>query len=56
MLNYPKKEGKHGPIYQIADGLSVTPNECGSWALILSEVLIGRKNRLVKPKRTGSGP
>jgi hypothetical protein len=36
MLNlYPKKEGKHGPIYQVAEKISVTPNEWGSWLLIL---------------------
>jgi integrase len=35
MLNYPQKEGKYGPIYQVADGISVTPNEWGSWLLIL---------------------
>jgi integrase len=35
MLNYLKKEGKHGPIYQVAEGISVTPNEWGSWLLIL---------------------
>jgi integrase len=35
MLNYPKKEGKYGPIYHVAEGISVTPNEWGSWLLIL---------------------
>jgi integrase len=34
-MNYSKKEGKHGPIYQVAEGISVTPNEWGSWLLIL---------------------
>ena len=34
-MGYPKKEGKHGPIYHITDGISVTPNEWGSWLLIL---------------------
>lgn len=34
-MNYPQKEGKHGPIYQVADGITVTPNEWGSWLLIL---------------------
>jgi integrase len=34
-MNYPKKEGKCGPIYQVAEGISVTPNEWGSWLLIL---------------------
>ncbi len=35
MMGYPQKEGKHGPIYQIADGIFVTPNEWGTWQLIL---------------------
>ncbi len=35
MMDYPQKEGKHGPIYQIADGISVTPDEWGTWMLIL---------------------
>ncbi len=35
MMNYSKKEGKHGPIYQVAEGITVTPNEWGSWLLIL---------------------
>lgn len=34
MMDYPKKEGKHGPIYQISEGLYVTFNEYGSWAVI----------------------
>jgi integrase len=34
MLNYSRKEGKHGPIYQLAEGLYVTLNEYGSWMLI----------------------
>jgi integrase len=34
-MNYPQKEGKHGPIYQVAEGISVTPNEWGSWLVIL---------------------
>jgi len=34
-MEYPKKEGKHGPIYQIAGGISVTPNEWGTWSVIL---------------------
>ena len=33
-MDYPKKEGKHGPIYQISEGLYVTLNEYGSWAVI----------------------
>jgi hypothetical protein len=34
-MEYPKKEGKNGPIYQIADGISVMLNEWGTWSLIL---------------------
>lgn len=34
-MEYPKKEGKHGPIYQIAEGLYITPNEWGSWLVVL---------------------
>jgi integrase len=34
-MEYPQKEGKHGPIYQIADGIFVTPNEWGTWQVIL---------------------
>jgi integrase len=34
-VEYPKKEGKHGPIYQIAEGLYITPNKWGSWLVVL---------------------
>lgn len=34
-MKYPQKEGKYGPIYQVAKGITVTPNEWGSWLLIL---------------------
>jgi integrase len=34
-MNYPYKEGKNGPIYQVAQGITVTPNEWGSWLVIL---------------------
>ena len=34
-MEYPKKEGKNGFIYQIADGISVTLNEWGTWSVIL---------------------
>ena len=56
MLNYPKREGKNGPIYQVADGISVAPNEWGSWLVILRRGTDRKKKRLVKPRRTGSGP
>jgi len=29
-MNYPLTEGKHGPIYQIAEGVRVSLNEFGS--------------------------
>jgi integrase len=32
---YPQTEGKHGPIYQISEGIFVSLNEFGSWELIL---------------------
>ena len=35
MMGYSQKEGKHGPIYQIADGISVTPDARGTWLLVL---------------------
>jgi integrase len=33
-MEYPQKEGKYGSIYQISEGLYVTLNEYGSWAVI----------------------
>jgi integrase len=35
MNEYPKREGKHGFVYQIADGVSVTPDIRGTWLLVL---------------------
>jgi integrase len=35
MMGYPQREGKYGTIYQIADGIYVTPNEWGTWLLVL---------------------
>jgi integrase len=35
MANYPTKEGKYGLIYQVAKGITVTPNDWGSWHVIL---------------------
>ena len=34
-MSYPQIEGKYGPIYQIAEGISVNLNEFGSWEAIL---------------------
>jgi len=33
-MEYPKKEGKYGYIYQIANGINVAPDEYGTWTLI----------------------
>lgn len=33
-MEYPKKEGKYGYIYQIANGITVAPDEYGTWMLI----------------------
>jgi integrase len=35
MMGYPQKEGKHGPIYQISNGITVAPDEYGTWMLII---------------------
>jgi integrase len=35
MSGYPKKEGKHGLVYQIAKGVSVTQDIRGTWLLVL---------------------
>jgi integrase len=34
-VEYPKKEGKYGFIYQIASGITVAPDEYGTWMLII---------------------
>jgi integrase len=34
-VDYPKKEGKYGYIYQIATGINVAPDEYGTWMLII---------------------
>jgi integrase len=34
-VEYPKKEGKYGYIYQIASGITVAPDEYGTWMLII---------------------
>jgi hypothetical protein len=34
-VEYPKKEGKYGYIYQIASGITVAPDEYGTWMLIV---------------------
>jgi hypothetical protein len=35
MMGYPQKEGKHGSIYQISNGITVAPDEYGTWMLII---------------------
>ena len=45
-MEYPKKEGKYGYIYQIAKGITVAPDEYGTWMLIL------RPGRGQKSKRS----
>lgn len=49
MNNYPQKEGKHGPIYQVADGLFVQLTQYGTWQLVL------RKGSARKKKTFGKG-
>jgi integrase len=34
-VEYPKKEGKYGNIYQISSGITVAPDEYGTWMLII---------------------
>jgi integrase len=34
-MDYQQSEGKHGPIYHIAEGLRVALNEWGSWEVLL---------------------
>jgi len=48
MMDYPQKEGKHGLIYQIADGISVTPNEWGTWQVFLRHGADRRKKSFGK--------
>jgi hypothetical protein len=42
-MSYPQIEGKSGPIYQIAEGISMTLNEFGSWEVVLRRGSEGRK-------------
>jgi integrase len=48
-MSYPQIEGKYGPIYQIAEGISVNLNEFGSWEAIL------RRGSDRKKKAIGKG-
>ena len=34
-MEYKPKEGKHGPLYQIADGIKVLMDERGTWLLLI---------------------
>ena len=36
-MEYPQKEGRHGPIFQIAEGVMVTRNEWGTWQVLLRQ-------------------
>jgi integrase len=36
-MNFPKKEGKCGPIYQVAEGLLVAQNEWGTWQVLVRQ-------------------
>jgi integrase len=47
-VEYPQKEGKNGPIYQVAEGLYVTPNEYGSWLVVLKRGTERRKKAFGK--------
>jgi integrase len=49
MMNYPKKEGKNGPIFQIAEGLYVALTEYGTWQLVF------KRGRERKKKTFGPG-
>jgi len=48
-MSYPQIEGKYGPIYQIAEGISVNLNEFWSWEAIL------RRGSDRKKKAIGKG-
>jgi integrase len=36
-MEYPQKEGKHGPIYQVSEGVIVSMNEWGTWQVLLRQ-------------------
>jgi len=48
-MNYPKKEGKNGPIIQVAEGLYVALTEYGTWQLVF------KRGRERKKKSFGPG-
>jgi integrase len=47
-VSYPQREGKHGPIYQISEGIFVTLNEFGSWEVILRRASHRKKKAIGK--------
>jgi integrase len=47
-MHYPQKEGKNGPIFQIAEGLYVTLNEYGRWQVVLKRGVQRRKKAFGK--------
>jgi integrase len=48
LKNYPQKEGKHGPIYQVAGGLLVAQNEWGTWQVLLRQGVERKKKSFGK--------
>ncbi len=48
-MEYLKKEGKHGPIFQVAEGLYVALTKYGTWQLVF------KRGRDRKKKTFGSG-
>ena len=43
-MGYPQKEGKYGTIYQIATGITVLPDEYGTW-MVMANLESGRKKK-----------
>jgi hypothetical protein len=47
-VEYPQKEGRHGPIFQIAEGVMVTRNEWGTWQVLLRQGMERKKKSFGK--------
>ena len=43
-MGYPQKEGKYGIIYQVATGITVLPDEYGTW-MVMANLESGRKKK-----------
>jgi hypothetical protein len=43
-MGYPQKEGKYGIIYQVAAGITVLPDEYGTW-MVMANLEMGRKKK-----------